>query len=94
MTDKQQPPERIIVCVDGHKPVIADWAVGDMRPCDFEYARIHPVDDARVDNARVEEIRKKLDMAWAQFGYAHELAEDVRYLLSLLFQLSSGRLKD
>jgi hypothetical protein len=45
-----------------------------------------------IDHARVEGIRKKLDFTWAQIGYAHELAEDVRYLLSLLPQLSSSEL--
>lgn len=45
--------------------------------------------DLQVDDARVKEIHKKLDTEWAKFGYAHELAEDVRYLLSLLLQLSA-----
>lgn len=49
MTDTNQQneaPERLIICTDGHRPTIADWAKDQMKACDFEYIR---ADLARVD---------------------------------------------
>lgn len=37
--DKARPPERLIVCTDGHKATIADWPKDKMEECDVEYIR-------------------------------------------------------
>jgi hypothetical protein len=39
----QEAPERLIVCTDGHKPAIADWARDKMKTCDVEYVRVSVV---------------------------------------------------
>lgn len=36
---KEKAPERLIVCMNGYKPAIADWAKDAMRECDVEYVR-------------------------------------------------------
>lgn len=35
----EKAPERLIVCMNGYKPAIADWAKDAMRECDVEYVR-------------------------------------------------------
>jgi hypothetical protein len=51
-----------------------------------EYVRADLLQQPQVPDKRLAEITARLDTEWAKHSYAHEISEDVRYLLSLLQQ--------
>jgi hypothetical protein len=74
---KQKAPERIIVCTDGHKPAIADWAKGKMKECDVEYVRADlvatPADAEQLVRLReaVEKALPYLETQATLLSYPH-----------------------
>ena len=50
---KTKAPERLIVCTDGHKPSIANWAEDFRKPCDVEYIRV----DLAADTEQLVRLR-------------------------------------
>lgn len=97
MTDKQQPaapPERLWLLRNDDDSFDDCWQMSTIEGSgDIEYARVHPVDDARVEEMR--ERRQEAAALEARRGYSHPLERptwaDVDYLLSLRPQ---PRLKD
>lgn len=60
---KINAPERIIVCTDGHKPAIADWAKDKMKECDVEYVRADLL-AAKVKEEREAALTKTEEAVW------------------------------
>lgn len=100
MNDKQQPPGRIWLSRfwANYTEHNCQFFYGQRQVNDIEYARVHPSDDARVENIRRQQTLRRADLE--RFGKNYLVGtitlDDIDYLLSLLPQLSSSepRLKD
>jgi hypothetical protein len=102
MTDKQQPPEipeRIWIDAAGvgsaNRTGVGSFYIEQNNTAgsrDITYARVQQADDARV-----EEIRERLNDNFRALGaneWRHQYATDIKYLLFLLPQLSRAKGQD